>query len=209
MRHWQRRSLRLDTTVIQALIEAAMQPGSGRLRLSDETPAGSASGSAPAEQHLAIPAGPLLHFVYHVPARRQYLAPLPQPPAAAQVGSSSRQNSLHPEPLLRWCPFDCQFDMQTLSSSVIEGCGRHVCTAGLDGGGGPLACCCVWRGGDRRRGRPRCGGRAVAQPDALSGRIRRRQGTEALNSHTTSPSVCIEPHSFHPDRFIDPRDGIR
>jgi hypothetical protein len=74
---------------LQALIEAAMQPGSGRLRLCGDSPVGGSSGgSAAAEQHLAVPAGPLLHFVYHVPARRQYLAPLPQPPDSAQVGGS-------------------------------------------------------------------------------------------------------------------------
>lgn len=81
---------------VQALIEAAMQPGSGRLRLCSDSPAGGGGGSAALDQHLAVPAGPLLHFVYHVPARRQYLAPLPLPPDSAQVGSSQRQISLHP-----------------------------------------------------------------------------------------------------------------
>lgn len=38
-------------------------------------------------QRLGIPAGPLRHFVYHVPARRQYLTPAADPPELAQVGT--------------------------------------------------------------------------------------------------------------------------
>lgn len=74
---------------------AARRTGGGRLRLCPELGTGlpqTGGGGAAAEAAAAaaIPAGLLRHFVYHVPARRQYLAPalLPwpgQPPTAAQV----------------------------------------------------------------------------------------------------------------------------
>ncbi len=75
----------------QALVAAAATEGGGRLRLSDDLSqvrvgAGenSGDGDSGATECVTIPAGPLRHFVYHVPARRQYLAPAP-PPDAAQV----------------------------------------------------------------------------------------------------------------------------
>lgn len=73
----------------QALLEVAMLPGGGRLRLCSNTAAGGSSSdrTAAPEQRLSIPAGPLLHFVYHVLARRQFLAPAPQPAEAVQVSS--------------------------------------------------------------------------------------------------------------------------
>lgn len=70
---------------------AAATEGGGRLRLSDDmSPVrvgvgeNSGDGDSGATERVTIPAGPLRHFVYHVPARRQYLAPAP-PPDAAQV----------------------------------------------------------------------------------------------------------------------------
>lgn len=76
---------------------AARRRGGGRLHLCPElgtglTPPTSGAGgrAADAAAMAAIPAGPLRHFVYHVPARRQYLAPAlmawpGQSPTAAQV----------------------------------------------------------------------------------------------------------------------------
>lgn len=75
-----------------------MLPGSGQLRLCSDTPAGGGGGevgAAPLEQRVAIPAGPLRHFVYHVPARRQFLAPAPQPEDSAQVSCIAACHQLH------------------------------------------------------------------------------------------------------------------
>jgi hypothetical protein len=96
-----------------------MQPGSGRLRLSDETPAGGGGGGT----DLTVPAGPLLHFVYHVPARRQYLAPLPQPPDSAQVCSSQKAEFLAYQTWFKrwtWCRLDVQTRFSRFAKDLLK-----------------------------------------------------------------------------------------
>ena len=182
-----------------------MQPGSGRLRLSDETPAGSDGDSVPGQQRLAVPAGPLLHFVYHVPARRQYLAPLPQPPDSAQVGSSQKQTSVLPNR----CSNPVSFRRAVLLTSVQQlhwtfcaspepymygsrtgwrrwrGC-MSLCLARLPATAKPAP---------QRRTRPRPAARSQRAPPLVA---------RYNSSHTKSSSICVEPHSFRSDRLQIP-----
>jgi hypothetical protein len=113
-----------------------MQPGGGRLQLSSEAaPAGDGSSPAPPEHALNIPAGPLLHFVYHVPARRQFLAPAPQRADSAQACTSPTEN------LVAACTRWCALLMSTNFSCHMPESDK--CSAGLYGGSGAAPCCSV------------------------------------------------------------------